>query len=203
LKNNNTPKPSGSHPVIAQETGRISEREPEENRTDIKTETGTEPDAKLSMNHKPRKEGVSREGTFQGDSRHQMDSTGGRVDWFNRSATEIVARLAEAAQENVVRGTTEIELVQPIRDLLALGADFEHDILPAIAERVPKLTTPLRSWGARWLRDEIMARKAARLNRHGHRLPRAAGVARRVRASAIHRSAATHGSWRRPRAPGK
>jgi len=125
------------------------------------------------------------------------------VDWFNRSATEIAARLAEAAQENVVRGTTEIELVQPIRDLLALGADFEHDILPAIAERVPKLTTPLRSWGARWLRDEIMARKAARLNRHGHRLPRAAGVARRVRASAIHRSAATHGSWRRPRAPGK
>jgi len=89
------------------------------------------------------------------------------VDWFNRSATEIVARLAEAAQENVVRGTTEIELVQPIRDLLALGADFEHDILPAIAERVPKLTTPLRSWGARWLRDEITARKAARLNRHG------------------------------------
>lgn len=82
-------------------------------------------------------------------------------------SAELIDRLVEAASGNVVHGAAEIEIAKPMLDLLAMGCDLDKDILPAVAETVPKLDTPLRTWGARWLRDRILERQAARLRSRG------------------------------------
>jgi uncharacterized protein YdaU (DUF1376 family) len=68
--------------------------------------------------------------------------------------SEIFLRLNEAAAGNV----SETAFIRPILDLISMGCDFEKHILPAIRASVPKLKTPLKSWGCAWLRDEILSR---------------------------------------------
>ncbi len=80
----------------------------------------------------------------------------------------LVERLIQAAGGNVVHGAYGIEVVQPILDLQALGCDLDTDVIPAIAEVVPKLDRPLRTWGARFIRDACLARQAARLRQRGN-----------------------------------
>jgi hypothetical protein len=75
----------------------------------------------------------------------------------------LTKKLFEAAGPNALYGTPGIELIKPILDLEAQGCDFEADILPAVQATVPKMREPLRTWSAGFLRDAIMARKAARL----------------------------------------
>jgi len=67
---------------------------------------------------------------------------------------EIFRKLNSAAVGNVA----ETAFIRPILDLIAMGCDFETHILPAVSASVPKLKTPLKSWGSGWLRDEIIAR---------------------------------------------
>lgn len=85
----------------------------------------------------------------------------------NCNLASVLDRLIAAANGNVVHGAFGIEVIQPILDLQALGCDLESDILPAIGEVVPKLDKPLRTWGARFLRDACLARQAARLRSRG------------------------------------
>lgn len=80
---------------------------------------------------------------------------------------EKLNQLVEAAGGNVVNGATGIEIIQPILDLEAMGCDIEADIVPVLSERVRPLAEPLRTWGARWLRDAILARRQARLDGRG------------------------------------
>jgi len=83
------------------------------------------------------------------------------------SANELLDTLIEAADGNVAHGAYGVEVVAPIMDLQAAGCDLAEDILPAVREVVPKLEQPLRTWGARFLRDAILARQAARLRKRG------------------------------------
>lgn len=82
---------------------------------------------------------------------------------------DLVDRLVTAARGNVVHGSTGIEIVKPILDLIAQGVDLERDILPTVAERVPPMSSPLKTWGARWLRDAMLERHATRLRSRGAR----------------------------------
>jgi hypothetical protein len=67
---------------------------------------------------------------------------------------EIFRQLGEAAAGNVA----ETAFIRPILDLISMGCDFETHILPVVRASVPKLKTPLKSWGCAWLRDEIISR---------------------------------------------
>jgi hypothetical protein len=106
-------------------------------------------------NEEPNGEASSRSGDPSSDSDSFTDSS--------RSIDELVERLAKAAGGNVVRGSVGIEMLKPILDLQAQGCDLDADIIPAIAELAPKLGKPLRTWGAGFLRDAVLAKKAARL----------------------------------------
>jgi uncharacterized protein YdaU (DUF1376 family) len=86
--------------------------------------------------------------------------------WHDRTA-DLIEMLIQAANGNVVHGSEGVENVRPILDLLAMDCDLESDILPAVAEHIPKLPDPLRTWAARFLRDAILGRKAKRLNGRG------------------------------------
>jgi hypothetical protein len=86
-----------------------------------------------------------------------------------RPVDDLVKRLFKAAGPNVLYGTPAIEMIKPILDLQAQGCNFELDILPAVQATVPKLSEPLRTWSAGFLRDAIMAKRAARLrSQNGH-----------------------------------
>ena len=61
--------------------------------------------------------------------------------------------LVDAAGWNVDREAD----VAPIRALIEQGCDLEADVLPTVARNVPDLTHPLKSWGARWLVQDILA----------------------------------------------
>lgn len=89
------------------------------------------------------------------------------ADSGGRSLNEKSEALFEAAKGNVAHGTTGIEFIGPILDLEAQGCDFELDILPVVRDRIAKIDTPLRTWGARWLRDAILEHKATRLSNRG------------------------------------
>lgn len=79
-----------------------------------------------------------------------------------RDPNTLLDQLVAAAGGNVLNGAIGIEVVRPITDLIAAGCDLEADVLPAVREVVPKLETPLRTWGAGFLRDAILGRQAAR-----------------------------------------
>jgi hypothetical protein len=81
----------------------------------------------------------------------------------SRTTDGLTKKLFEAAGPNALYGTPGIEVIKPILDLEAQGCDVEEDILPAVRATVPKMREPLRTWSAGFLRDAIMARKAARL----------------------------------------
>lgn len=83
------------------------------------------------------------------------------------SLDSLLESLIDAAGGNVVHGATGIEVIKPILDLQAMGCDLERDILPAIREAVPRMAEPLRTWGARWLRDAVLAKQAARQRARG------------------------------------
>jgi len=105
----------------------------------------------------------------QSESESESKSIG-RLDSVPRARSDgddLVDRLVAAAGGNVVNGSTGIEVVRPILDLQAMGCDLELDILPAIKETVPKLDAPLRTWGARFVRDAVLAKQAARLRGRG------------------------------------
>lgn len=84
-----------------------------------------------------------------------------------RDPHALLDQLIEAAGGNVAHGATGIEVVRPITDLLAADCDLETDVLPVVRELVPKLESPLRTWGAGFLRDAILARQAGRLRGRG------------------------------------
>jgi len=92
-------------------------------------------------------------------------STSARMN--GRQVASLIDRLIEAAGGNVVHGASGIEVAKPILDLQAMGCDLDADILPAIAESIPSLPNPLRTWGAGFLRDRVLARQAARLRSRG------------------------------------
>jgi hypothetical protein len=71
--------------------------------------------------------------------------------------------LVDAAGWNVDRDAD----VAPILALIAQGCDLEADILPVVARNVPDLTRPLRSWGAQWLVQDILAARDLRLSALG------------------------------------
>ena len=101
---------------------------------------------------------TSVQGQGQGQGQSSLRSDGAR----DRLAPDKIAeRLFEAAGGNVDRTSPATEVVGPICDLISLGCDFERHILPTVRRCVPPLDRPLRTWGARWLRDEILAAKAA------------------------------------------
>jgi len=68
-------------------------------------------------------------------------------------------KLVCAAQWNVDRDAD----VEPIRALIEQGCDLEADILPIVAREVPELSRPLKSWGVKWLADEILSARDQRL----------------------------------------
>lgn len=74
------------------------------------------------------------------------------------SPNDLHRRLVDAAQGHIVPGPAT-EIVKPILDLVAQGCDLERHVLPAIRAVVPNLTKPLGSWGASFLRKEILALK--------------------------------------------
>jgi hypothetical protein len=61
--------------------------------------------------------------------------------------------LVDAARHNVDVTAS----VEPIQHLIDIGYDLEADILPVVARMVPELPRPLRSWGAQWPTQEIIA----------------------------------------------
>jgi len=73
---------------------------------------------------------------------------------------DLFRRLLEAAGPNIDQTSTALEIVGPILDLISLGCDLDRHILPTIRRVVPNLQRPLRTWGARWLRDEILQAKS-------------------------------------------
>jgi hypothetical protein len=76
-----------------------------------------------------------------------------------RIREEMRGRLYGAA-----RGHVEPELdVEPIRRLLDRSCDLEADILPTVARTVPELPRALKSWGAQWLVQEILAARERQL----------------------------------------
>jgi hypothetical protein len=68
-------------------------------------------------------------------------------------------RLEEAGQANFDARVS----VAPILALIEQGCDLEADILPVVAPEVPELPRPLKSWGAKWLAQEILAARERRL----------------------------------------
>ena len=80
-----------------------------------------------------------------------------------------VEALIKAAGGNVVSGASGIENIASILDLEAMGCDFERDICPAVSSTVPRLPEPLRTWGARFIRDAVLANQARRLRGRGDR----------------------------------
>jgi hypothetical protein len=82
-----------------------------------------------------------------------------RVKQRARHCEEIRHCLYEAAKWHAEPGLS----VEPIRRLLDKNCDFEADILPIVAYAVPELPWPLRSWGAKWLVQEILAARERRL----------------------------------------
>jgi hypothetical protein len=98
---------------------------------------------------------------------HESSTKPSRESPIDRPLDDLLEKLIKAADGNVVHGESGIEVVGPILDLQAEGCDLDADILPAIRDRVPRLGEPLRTWGARFLRDAILARKASRLRARG------------------------------------
>ena len=86
-------------------------------------------------------------------------SSGAPVSGKGLSDVELAAKLREAAGGHV---DARCANVAPIRKLIAGGCDLERDILPFVRERIPKLTQPLQTWGATWLRVEVEAASKAR-----------------------------------------
>lgn len=78
-------------------------------------------------------------------------------------ANALVERLVEAAGDNVENGSSGIEIVKPIRDLMAMDCDLDLDILAVIRERVPRMSSRLRTWNAQWLREAILEHRTKRL----------------------------------------
>jgi hypothetical protein len=64
--------------------------------------------------------------------------------------------------------------VAPIRYRIEIGCDLEADILPVVGRLVPELKRPLKSWGAQWLVQEIIAVHEQRLGLSS--LPKASAV---------------------------
>lgn len=73
-----------------------------------------------------------------------------------RPGDVLLDRLISACGGHVSRGS-RIEFIGPIDALFSQGCDLERHILPTLARIVPKMTTPLNSWGAPFLTREILA----------------------------------------------
>jgi hypothetical protein len=113
-------------------------------------------------------EDKGRDNTQKPEARSQNEtnvSSSARMD--GRQVAGLIERLIEAAGGNVVHGASGIEVAKPILDLQAMGCDLDADILPAIAETVPGMADPLRTWGAGFLRDKILGKHAARIRSRG------------------------------------
>jgi hypothetical protein len=127
-----------------------------------------------NQKHNPPLKG--RDKTQKPDTRNRIpersNESSGLGTASDADANMLVERLVEAAGGNVVNGAMGIEVVRPILDLMAMGCDVESDILPAIRDTVPKLPEPLRTWGAGFLRDAVLAKQAARLRGRGTPAPR-------------------------------
>jgi uncharacterized protein YdaU (DUF1376 family) len=93
---------------------------------------------------------------------------GGGLEGFDPSAA-MRAKLVEAANGNV--SAKAAEDVSPITRLRAKGCSLEKHILPAIAELVPKLEAPLRSWADPTLVAEILKRQEGGLGEGRERVP--------------------------------
>ena len=74
---------------------------------------------------------------------------------INGKSPSIYERLITAAEHNVDETSLGIVDTSPIEKLIDLGCSFENHILTVVAERVPKLAEPLRTWKADWLLNEI------------------------------------------------
>ena len=71
--------------------------------------------------------------------------------------------LQEAAQGNFDADAD----VAPIQALLDQGCDLVDDVLLIVAREVPDLAQPLRSWGVKWLADQILSARDRRLGALG------------------------------------
>lgn len=80
---------------------------------------------------------------------------------------QILERLIDAAEGNVVHNSERIEIIKPISDLIAMGSDLELDILPVIRSRIAPMSEPLKTWAAGWLRDAILEQTAKRRRARG------------------------------------
>jgi uncharacterized protein YdaU (DUF1376 family) len=80
------------------------------------------------------------------------------------SPNELQRLLVEAAGGNLDRNSLALESTRAITDLMRRDnpIDLFEDILPTIRDVVPKLKTPLRTWGASFLREAIEERYAMR-----------------------------------------
>jgi len=105
---------------------------------------------------------------------------GGGLDGFDPSAA-MRAKLVEAANGNV--SAKAAEDVSPITRLRAKGCSLEKHILPAIADLVPKLEAPLRSWADPTLVAEILKRQESGLGEGRERVPLREGDSDPVAAS--------------------
>jgi len=93
--------------------------------------------------------------------REEIDSLATRLGVLDPRAQEVFEKLLEAAENHVARDSLQIEIIRPITDLMAMGCDLDRHILPTVRRKVPSLPTPLRTWGAGWLRAEILAAREA------------------------------------------
>jgi hypothetical protein len=75
----------------------------------------------------------------------------------------LLGKLYAAANNNVDHSDARSRKVGPITDLENDGCNLELDILPTIKAHVPRMSTPLKSWGAPFLADHIRAARDARL----------------------------------------
>jgi hypothetical protein len=90
----------------------------------------------------------------------------GRID--TTDGRSLRTRLIDASNGNI----DALADISPIRALIEQGCDLEADVLPVVARNVPDLTHPLKSWGAQWLVQDILAARDLRLER-GRKLTRA------------------------------
>jgi hypothetical protein len=91
-------------------------------------------------------------------------------------AQHLLDRLFAAANHHVDLSDDRATKIGPISDLQNEGCDLELDILPIIKAHVPRMSTPLKSWGAPFLANHIRAARDRRKNapppprKHTHRI---------------------------------
>lgn len=123
------------------------------------------------------------------------ESTSARSEKAN-PPPNLLARLREAGKGNIDETSTGILNLAPLLGLVANGADVDLDILPAIANSVPRLKKPLRSWAVSWLHEEISEWRANRLRKAGATpMPASDDQVRRMHRLWVERYLDTGGAW--------